>query len=174
MPSALTSLGTCFSVACVSINIESTKQMGVPSDIAEATISLGTRFHKDGLAIVSVFEIMFLVCFFGTSLNNLGNIGEILGVSLIATLLVTAVPIGGGTISEMLILTLMGYPIATLPILTIVATVIDVSATFLNVVRFFLCFVGYSFSRREKRIESQKSLTFFLFSFSIYGTEVIA
>ena len=29
---------------------------------------------------------------------------------LIANLLVTAVPIGGGTISEMLIITMMGYP----------------------------------------------------------------
>ena len=53
---------------------------------------------------------------------------------MIATLLVTAVPIGGGTISEMLILTLMGYPVAALPILTIIATVIDAPATLLNVV----------------------------------------
>ena len=134
LPPALTSLGTCSSAACVPINIESTKKMGVPADIAEATISLGTSFHKDGSAIGSVFKIMFLVCFFGTPLNSLGSIGQVLGVSLIATLLVTAVPIGGGTISEMLILTLMGYPVAALPILTIVATVIGAPATLLNVV----------------------------------------
>ena len=134
LPPALTSLGTCSSAACVPINIESTKKMGVPADIAEATISLGTSFHKDGSAIGSVFKIMFLVCFFGTSLNSFWSIGQVLGVSLIATLLVTAVPIGGGTISEMLILTLMGYPVAALPILTIVATVIDAPATLLNVV----------------------------------------
>ena len=134
LPPTLTSLGTCSSAACVPINIESTKKMGVPADIAEATISLGTSFHKEGSAIGSVFKIMFLVCFFGTPLNSLGSIGQVLGVSLIATLLVTAVPIGGGTISEMLILTLMGYPVAALPILTIVATVIDAPATLLNVV----------------------------------------
>lgn len=134
LPPTLTSLGTCSSAACVPINIESTKKMGVPADIAEATISLGMSFHKDGSAIGSVFKIMFLVCFFGTPLNSLGSIGQVLGVSLIATLLVTAVPIGGGTISEMLILTLMGYPVAALPILTIVATVIDAPATLLNVV----------------------------------------
>ena len=91
-------------------------------------------FHKEGSAIGTVFNIMCLVCFFGTPLNSLGSIGQVLGVSLIATLLVTAVPIGGGTISEMLILTLMGYPVAALPILTIVATVIDAPATLLNVV----------------------------------------
>ncbi|HIR74998.1 TPA: dicarboxylate/amino acid:cation symporter [Candidatus Ventrenecus avicola] len=134
LPPAFTSLGTCSSAACVPVNIKATKKMGVPSDIAEATISLGTSFHKDGSAIGSVFKIMFLVCFFGTSLNSFWSIGQVLGVSLIATLLVTAVPIGGGTISEMLILTLMGYPVAALPILTIIATVIDAPATLLNVV----------------------------------------
>ena len=53
-------------------------------------------------------------------------------VALIANLLVTAVPIGGGTISEMMILSMMGYPVAALPILTMVATIIDAPATVLN------------------------------------------
>ena len=43
-------------------------------------------------------------------------------------------PIGGGTISEMMILSMMGYPVAALPILTMVATIIDAPATMLNVV----------------------------------------
>jgi len=43
------------------------------------------------------------------------------------------VPIGGGTISEMMILSMMGYPVAALPILTIIATIIDPPATMLNV-----------------------------------------
>ena len=41
-------------------------------------------------------------------------------------------PIGGGTISEMMILSMMGYPVAALPILTMVATIIDAPATVLN------------------------------------------
>ena len=49
-------------------------------------------------------------------------------------LLITGVPIGGGTISEMLIITMMGYPVAALPILTMIATIIDPPATMLNVV----------------------------------------
>ena len=53
-------------------------------------------------------------------------------MALIANLLVTAVPIGGGTISEMMILSMMGYPVAALPILTMVATIIDAPATVLN------------------------------------------
>lgn len=132
--SALTSIGTCSSAASVPVNIECTKKMGVPNDIAETTVSLGTSFHKDGSCIGSVFKIMFLVSLFGTSLSTFGDISKVLGIALLATLLVTAVPIGGGTISEMLILTMMNYNVAALPILTIVATIIDAPATLLNVV----------------------------------------
>ena len=134
IPATVTAMGTCSSAACIPVNIESTKKMGVPGDIAETTIPLGTSFHKDGSIIGSVFKIMFLVCLFGTSLATFGDVMGVLGVALLANLLITAVPIGGGTISEMLIITMMGYPVAALPILTIIATIIDMPATVLNVV----------------------------------------
>ena len=134
VPSTLTALATCSSAASIPVNIECSKKMGVPEDIAETTIPLGTSFHKDGSIIGSVFKIMFLVCLFGTSLATMGDVLGVLGVALLANLLITAVPIGGGTISEMLIITMMGYPVAALPILTIIATIIDPPATMLNVV----------------------------------------
>lgn len=134
LPSTVTSLATCSSAASIPVNVECAKKMGVPDDIAETTIPLGTSFHKDGSIIGSVFKIMFLVCLFGTSLATTGDVLGVLGVALLANLLVTAVPIGGGTISEMLIITMMGYPVAALPILTIIATIIDPPATMLNVV----------------------------------------
>ena len=134
IPSTLTALGTCSSAASIPVNIKCSKNMGVPEDIAETTIPLGTSFHKDGSIIGSVFKIMFLVYLFGTSMSTAGDIFGILGIALLANLLVTAVPIGGGTISEMLIITMLGYPVAALPILTMIATIIDPPATMLNVV----------------------------------------
>ena len=134
IPATVTAMGTCSSAACIPINIETTKKMGVPDDIAETTIPLGTSFHKDGSIIGSVFKIMFLVGLFGTSLATTGDVLGVFGVALLANLLITAVPIGGGTISEMLIITMLGYPVAVLPILTIIATIIDMPATVLNVV----------------------------------------
>ncbi|MCR5224242.1 MAG: dicarboxylate/amino acid:cation symporter [Bacilli bacterium] len=130
LPSTITSLATCSSAASIPVNVESAKKMGVPDDIAETTIPMGTSFHKDGSIIGSVFKIMFLVCLFGTEVNTF----KVLGVALLANLLITGVPIGGGTISEMMILTLMGYPVEALPILTMIATIIDPPATMLNVV----------------------------------------
>ncbi len=130
LPTTLTSLATCSSAACIPINIQSTKKMGIASDIVETTIPMGTSFHKDGSVVGSVFKVMFLVYLFSSK----ASIGTILIVSLLATLLVSAIPIGGGTISEMFILTFMGFPVSSLPILTIIATIIDAPATVLNVV----------------------------------------
>ncbi|MGN1312064.1 MAG: dicarboxylate/amino acid:cation symporter [Bacilli bacterium] len=130
IPATLTALATCSSAACIPVNTKCAKNIGVPSDIADTTIPLGTSFHKDGSIIGSVFKIMFLVYLFGTDVTII----KILGVALLATLLITAVPIGGGTISEMLIISLMGFPVQCLPILTIIATIIDAPATVLNVV----------------------------------------
>ena len=131
LPSTLTALATCSSAASMPVNIDSTKKIGVRDDIAETTVSLGASFHKDGSVIGSVFKIMFLIYLF-----NMGNISifRIAWIAIIATLLVTAVPIGGGTISEMLIITMLGCPVGALPVLTIIATIIDCPATILNVV----------------------------------------
>ena len=129
MPATITSLSTCSSAASIPTNMESAKKIGVPSDIAETMIPLGTSFHKDGSVIGSVFKIMFLVYLFGSH----PSMWLIVLVALLATILVTAVPVGGGTISETLILTMMGFPLAALPILTIIATIIDPAATLLNV-----------------------------------------
>lgn len=130
IPATITSLATCSSAASIPVNSQASKNIGVSDDIAETMIPLGTSFHKDGSIIGSVFKIMFLVCLFGTN----PGIGQVIIVALIANLLVTAVPIGGGTISEMMILTMMGFPVAALPILTIIATIIDPQATLLNVI----------------------------------------
>lgn len=130
IPPTIASVSTCSSAASIPVNIKSAKDIGVSDDIAETMIPLGTSFHKDGSVIGSVFKIMFLVYLF----NIDAGIGKVMLVALVSTLLVTAIPVGGGTISETLIITMMGFPLTALPILTIIATIIDPAATLLNVV----------------------------------------
>ena len=130
LPPTVASVSTCSSAASIPVNITSAKNIGVSDDIAETMIPLGTSFHKDGSVIGSVFKIMFLVYLFNADVST----GKVILVALISTLLVTAIPVGGGTISETLIITMMGFPLTALPILTIVATIIDPAATLLNVV----------------------------------------
>lgn len=130
LPATITALGTCSSAASIPVNTTCTKKIGVSEDIANTTIPLGTNFHKDGSIIGSVFKIMFLVYLFNINVST----SKIVLVSLLATLLVTAVPIGGGTISEALIISMFNFPSSSLLMLTIIATIIDPPATMLNVV----------------------------------------
>jgi len=130
LPATITALATCSSAASIPVNTDCAKKIGVPSDIANTTIPLGTNFHKDGSIIGSVFKIMFLVYLFNMNIST----SKLILVSLLATLLVTAVPIGGGTISETLIITMFAFPSSSLLMLTIIATIIDPPATMLNVV----------------------------------------
>lgn len=128
LPVILCSLSTCSSASCLPINIKATEKLGVANESSKTTISLGTSFHKDGSVIDSVFKIMFLVYLFNSSIS----IGQVAMVAIVASLLITAVPVGGGTISEMLIISLLGFPASALPILTIIATITDAPATMLN------------------------------------------
>ena len=128
IPVILCSLSTCSSASCLPINIDATQKLGVSDEVSKTTLSLGTSFHKDGSVIDSVFKIMFLVYLFNSNINTL----QIIAVALMATLLITAVPVGGGTISEMFIITFLGFPLSALPILTIIATITDAPATMLN------------------------------------------
>lgn len=130
MPTTFTALSTCSSAASIPVNQQVAKKIGVKEEVADLAIPLGTTFHKDGSIIGSVFKIMFLTYLFGLDVSLV----QLIFVSLVATLLVTAVPIGGGTISEAFILSLIGAPLTALPMLTIVATIIDAPATVLNVV----------------------------------------
>lgn len=129
IPPSVCAMSTCSSAASMPINIESAKKMGVTEDVSSVSISLGTNFHKDGSIVGSVFKIMFLIQLFNSNTSTF----KIILIALLATILVSAVPIGGGTISETLIITMLGFPLSTLPILTIIATIIDAPATVLNV-----------------------------------------
>ncbi|MBR4110887.1 MAG: dicarboxylate/amino acid:cation symporter [Clostridia bacterium] len=134
VPPSLTALGTCSSGVSIPSNIIAAKKIGVTDDIAEMVIPFGTNIHKEGSLIGSVLKIVFLFCLFGRDMTSIPMILAILGASILVGFLISAVPTGGGVISEMLILSLFGFPTAAIGILAIIATIIDAPATVLNVV----------------------------------------
>lgn len=134
IPPSLTALATCSSGVAIPSNIEAAEKMGVPKDIAETIIPLGTNIHKEGSLYGSVLKIIFLFLIFGKEIITLPAILSILGVSILAGFLISAVPTGGGVISEALILSMFGFPSSALGILATIAVVIDAPATVINVV----------------------------------------
>ena len=130
-PPAVTALATCSSAACIPVNIDAAKKMGVSDTLANIVMPLGVNIHKDGSIIGGIFKIMFLFGIFGRDTNNIGTLLIILGVGLLIGAVVGAVP-GGGAIGEMLILSIFGFPAESLAIMLVIATIIDAPATLLN------------------------------------------
>ncbi len=128
---SVTALATCSSAASIPINLEYTKKMGVPSDIAETVIPLGANTHKDGSVFGGVMKIVFLLGIFGKDMNSASSIITIIGVSFLVGAVMGAIP-GGGMIGEMLIISVYGFPPEVLPIIAVISTIIDAPATLLN------------------------------------------
>ena len=130
-PPAVTALATCSSAACIPVNIDAAKKMGVSDTLANIVMPLGVNIHKDGSIIGGIFKIMFLFGIFGKDTDNIGTLLIILAVGLLIGAVVGAVP-GGGAIGEMLILSIFGFPAESLAIMLVIATIIDAPATLLN------------------------------------------
>ncbi len=127
----VTALATCSSAASIPVNLDSTKKMGVPEDIAETVIPLGANIHKDGSVIGGVLKITFLFGLFGQDMTSLSSIASILLVSFLVGAVMGAIP-GGGMMGEMLILSVYGFSPEVLPIIAVISTIIDAPATVLN------------------------------------------
>ena len=130
-PPAVTALATCSSAACIPVNIDAAKKMGVSDTLANIVMPLGVNIHKDGSIIGGIFKIMFLFGIFGKDTDNIGTLLIILAVGLLIGAVVGAVP-GGGAIGEMLILSIFGFPSESLAIMLVIATIIDAPAILLN------------------------------------------
>lgn len=128
---SVTALATCSSAACIPVNLEYTKKMGVTEDIAETVIPLGANIHKDGSVIGGVLKITFLLGLFGRDVTSFKAIIGIILVSYLVGAVMGAIP-GGGMIGEMLILSVYGFPPEALPIIAVISTIIDAPATLLN------------------------------------------
>lgn len=128
---SVTAIATCSSAACIPINLEYVKKMGVPNDIAETIIPLGANTHKDGSVFGGVLKIVFLFSLFGKDMTSMTGIFSIIAVSFLVGAVMGAIP-SGGMIGEMLILSVFGFPPEVLPIIAVISTIIDAPATLLN------------------------------------------
>jgi Na+/H+-dicarboxylate symporter len=128
---SITALATCSSAACIPVNLEYVKRMGVPKDIAETVVPLGANTHKDGSVIGGVLKIVFLFGLFGYNMTSIGSIISIIFTAFLVGAVMGAIP-GGGMIGEMLIISIYGFPVEVLPIIAVISTIIDAPATLLN------------------------------------------
>lgn len=128
----VTSIATCSSAASIPANLAATKKMGVPPEIYETAIPLGSIIHKDGSVIGGVFKIAFLFGLFHLNFASIPVLITALGVSLLVGTVMGAIP-SGGMLGELLILSVYGFPPSVLIAIAAISILIDPMATMLNV-----------------------------------------
>jgi len=133
IPPSLTSLATGSSMATIPSNLQAADSIGVPRDISEVVIPIGATIHMEGSCLAAVLKIAFLFGVFQMPFTGIEPILTALGIALLTGVVVSGIP-GGGTIGELLILSLYGFPPEAFPLITMVGTLVDAPATMLNAV----------------------------------------
>ncbi len=131
IPAALTSLATGSSMAAIPANLVAADKTGVPKDISEVIIPIGATIHMEGSCLAAVLKIAFLFGLFQMDFSGVEAIATAIAISLLVGVVVSGIP-GGGTIGELLIISLYGFPPEAFPIITMIGTLVDAPATMLN------------------------------------------
>ncbi|MRR34074.1 dicarboxylate/amino acid:cation symporter [bacterium] len=133
IPPSLTALATGSSMATIPSNLQAADTIGVPRDISEVVIPIGATIHMEGSCLAAVLKIAFLFGIFQMPFSGIEQILTALGIALLTGVVVSGIP-GGGTIGELLILSLYGFPPEAFPLITMIGTLVDAPATMLNAV----------------------------------------
>ncbi|MBF0485918.1 MAG: dicarboxylate/amino acid:cation symporter [Candidatus Omnitrophica bacterium] len=132
-PTALTALATGSSVATIPVNLKSAENIGTPEDIREVVIPVGATIHMEGSCLAAIVKIAFLFAVFHMPFFGLGVWLSATGVAILAGTVISGIP-AGGMLGELLIITMYGFPIEAMPLITMIGTIVDPPATMLNAV----------------------------------------
>jgi Na+/H+-dicarboxylate symporter len=133
IPPSLTALATGSSMATIPSNLQAADTIGVPRDISEVVIPIGATIHMEGSCLAAVLKIAFLFGIYQMPFSGIEPILTALGIALLTGVVVSGIP-GGGTIGELLILSLYGFPPEAFPLITMIGTLVDAPATMINAV----------------------------------------
>ena len=131
-PVVATSLATQSSLATLPTNLEVTEKIGVPKDIREVTLPIGTTLHMEGSSMGSILKIVFIFGIFNKPFVGIDTYLIALLIALLSSVVMSGIP-GGGLIGEMLIVSLYGFPLEAFPIIATIGWLIDPPATCINV-----------------------------------------
>lgn len=128
---SLTAMGTCSSAACIPLNIDAARQLGVRPAIADAVIPLGVNLHKDGSVQLGVMKAVFLMTLFGMSYTGAGNYLMLVGLAILVGAVMGAIPTGGMT-GELLVCSVLGVDPSWAAVVMVISTMVDIPATLTN------------------------------------------
>lgn len=133
IPPSITALATGSSMAAIPSNLAAADNIGVPREISEVVIPIGATLHMEGSCLAAVLKIAFLFGIFRMPFSGIDQLLTALGIALLTGVVVSGIP-GGGTMGELLILSLYGFPPEAFPLITMIGALVDAPATMLNAV----------------------------------------
>ena len=128
----VTAISTLSSSASMPANLKACKQLGVDDDVAESTIPIGTHLFKFGSGVACTLKVIFVLLLSGQSIADPVTALVIIGMAILASMVVGAVPTGAGT-AELLICSIIGADPKMVGLIMVISTLVDMPATLLNV-----------------------------------------
>lgn len=92
---------------------------------------LGATIHMDGSCLSAMLKIAFIFGVFNQDFTGIDTFLTAIGICLLSGIVMSGIP-GGGFTGELMIITLYGFPIEALPIITAIGVVVDPPATMVN------------------------------------------
>lgn len=131
VPVSLTALATGSSVASIPANLDAAKNIGTPQDIREVVIPIGATIHMDGSCLSAILKIALLFGIYNMDFTSPWTILTAVGIALLSGTVMSGIP-GGGFLGELMIVTMYGFPMEALPIISMIGTLVDPPATMVN------------------------------------------
>ena len=129
---AVTSFGTCSSVATIPTNKEEAQATGISKDVSDIVIPMGATMHMDGSAMSAIIKVAFLFGIFGMDFSTGRALLAIL-VAVFSSVAMSGIP-GGGGVGELVLCSIffpnqmaIAYPIAIA-----LGNLVDPPATMIN------------------------------------------
>jgi len=129
---AVTSFGTCSSVATIPTNVDVAKESGISKDVSDIVLPMGATMHMDGSAMGAIMKVAFLFGIFGMDFTS-GQAILAIVVAVFSSVAMSGIP-GGGGVGELVLCSLffpdqmaVAYPIAIA-----LGNLIDPPATMIN------------------------------------------
>ncbi|MDQ0593181.1 Na+/H+-dicarboxylate symporter [Chryseobacterium ginsenosidimutans] len=129
----LTALSTCSSFATMPTNLLAASKIGIPNQISNIVIPIGTTLHKNGSSMSSIIKIYVAFLIIGRDFFEPTNLLLALGITVFVSIVAGGIP-NGGYIGEMLMISVYKLPQEAIPAVMIIGTLVDPLATVLNAV----------------------------------------
>jgi Na+/H+-dicarboxylate symporter len=130
---SLTALATGSSVATIPSNLRAAEQVGIPLAVRDVVIPIGATIHMEGSCLSAILKISLLFGLFHMDFSGFGTLATAVGIALLSGTVMSGIP-GGGFLGELLIVTMYGFPVEALPVISMIGTLVDPPATMVNAV----------------------------------------